>query len=86
MSTVFENIFGKKEGHPALYRDLCRHLELDSKTCKVLNQIVSELNLEMPAMIFIDPAVLRRGAGIPAVAESVELLRELYYKWFGGAI
>ncbi len=86
MSTVFENIFGRRVGHPVLYRELCRHLELDGKTRKVLNQIVSDLALEMPAMIFIDPSILRDGAKLPAVAESVEMLRELYFKWFGGAI
>jgi hypothetical protein len=37
-------------------------------------------------MIFVDPAVLREGVKLPGVAESVELIRELYFKWFGGAI
>ena len=86
MSTVFENIFGQKAGHPALYRDLCRYHDLDKKTCKVLNQIVTDLNIEKPAMIFIDPSILRSGAKLPAVADSVEMIRELYYRWFGGAI
>ena len=86
MSTIFENIFGKKEGHPALFRELCQYHELDKKTCKVLNHIVSEMNLEMPAMIFVDPGILREGIKLPKVADSVELLRELYYKWFGGAV
>ena len=86
MSTVFENIFGQKTGHPVLFKELCAHLELDKKACKVLNQIVSKLNLDKPAMIFVDPAILRSGAKLPEVADSIELLRELYYKWFGGAI
>lgn len=73
-------------GHPALFRELCAALELDKKTCKVLNQIVTDLNLDMPAMVFIDPAILREGINLPKSADSVELLRELYYKWFGGAI
>ena len=83
---VYEKIFGKQEGHPFLFRELCKYHELDKKTCRVLNQIVTELNLEMPAMIFIDPSILRAGVRIPEVAESVEMLRELYYKWFRGAI
>ena len=86
MSTVFENIFGKKAGHPALFQSLCTHLELDKKTRKVLNQIVSELNLEVPSMIFVDPSILRAGIKLPVVADSTELIRELYYKWFGGAV
>jgi hypothetical protein len=86
MSTVFENLFGKKVGHPALFRDLCIHLELDKKTCKALNQIVTELNLEMPAMVFIDPSLLRAGIKLPGVTDSVEMIRELYYRWFGGAV
>jgi hypothetical protein len=86
MSTILENIFGQKVGHPALFRALCTHHELDKKTCKVLTQIVTELKLEKPAMIFVDPAILRAGVKIPEAAESVEMLRELYYKWFGGAI
>lgn len=86
MPTVLENIFGPKVGHPALYRELCNQLELDKKTCKVLNQIVAKLNPEKPAMIFVDPTILRAGVKIPEVADSVEMLRELYYKWFGGAI
>jgi hypothetical protein len=86
VSTVFENMFGAKVGHPALFRDLCRHLELDKKTCKVLTQITTDLNLEKPAMIFVDPSALREGVKLPSVTESVELIRELYFKWFGGAI
>ncbi|MCL2117197.1 MAG: hypothetical protein FWH27_02095 [Planctomycetaceae bacterium] len=86
MITVFENIFGQSEGHPALFRELCRQHDLDKKTRKVLSQIVSELNLEMPAMIFVDPSILRAGVRMPEVAESAELLRELYEKWFGGAV
>lgn len=86
MSTVFENMFGAKVGYPALFRALCRHLELDKKTCKLLTQITTELNLENPAMIFVDPAILREGVNLPDVADSVELIRELYFRWFGGAI
>lgn len=86
MSTVFENMFGAKAGHPALFRDLCRHLELDKKTCKFLTQITTDLNLENPAMIFVDPAILREGVKLPDVADSVESIRELYFKWFGGAV
>ena len=86
MSTVFENIFGQKVGHPALFREICTNLELDKKTCKVLSQITAKISQEIPAMIFIDPTILRKGVKLPEVAESVELLRELYYKWFGGAI
>jgi len=86
MSTVFENIFGQKAGHPVLFKELCMHLELDKKVCKVLNLIVSKLNPEKPAMVFVDPTILRSGVKLPEVADSVELLRELYYKWFGGAI
>ena len=83
---MLENIFGQKVGHPALFRELCSQLELDKKTSKVLNQIASKINPEMPAMIFVDPLVLRKGVKLPEVADSVELLRELYFKWFGGAI
>lgn len=86
MSTIFENIFGKKEGHPALFRELCQQHELDKKTCKVLHQIVSDMNLEMPAMVFVDPSILRSGVKLPDMADSVEMLRDLYYKWFGGSI
>jgi hypothetical protein len=83
---MLENIFGQKVGHPVLFRELCTNLELDKKTSKVLNQIASKLNPEMPAMIFVDPTIMRKGVKLPEVADSVELLRELYYKWFGGAI
>lgn len=86
MSTVFENLFGSKVGHAALFRHLCKHLELDKKTCRLLNQIVSELNLEKPAMIFVDPAILREGIKLDSMIDSVETLRELYFRWFGGAI
>ena len=37
-------------------------------------------------MIFVDPSALREGVKLPSVTESVELIRELYFKWFGGAI
>ena len=86
MPTVLENIFGPKVGHPALYRALCNQLELDKKTCKVLSNIVSKFSPEKPAMIFVDPTIMRAGVKIPEVVDSVEMLRELYYKWFGGAI
>ena len=86
MSSMIENIFGQKVGHPVLFRELCTQLELDKKTSKVLSHITSKLNPEMPAMIFVDPTILRKGAKLPEVAESLELLRELFYKWFGGAI
>jgi len=86
MPTVLENLFGQKTGHPALFRDLCTNLELDKKTCKVLNQIITKLNLDIPTMIFVDPSILRAGIKLPEVADSVELIRELNYKWFGGAI
>ena len=86
MSTVFESMFGPKEGHPALFRDLCRELDLDKKICKVLTQITTEMNLEKSAMIFVDPSVLREGVKLPGVADSVELIRALYFRWFGGAI
>jgi len=83
---MLESLFGQKTGHPALFRDLCTNLELDKKTCKILNQIVTKLNLDKPAMIFVDPSVLRAGVKFPEMAESVDLIRELHYKWFGGAI
>jgi len=86
MSTILDNFFGKKTGHPALFQELCKYHDLDKKTCKVLNHIVAELKLEKPGMIFIDPSILRAGIKIPDMAESVEMLRELYYRWFGGAI
>ena len=86
MSSVFENIFGQKVGHPVLFREFCTTLELDKKTVKILSQITSKFSSEMPAMIFIDPTIIRKGVKLPEVADSVELLRELYYKWFGGAI
>jgi hypothetical protein len=86
MPTVLENIFGQKVGHPSLYKELCSHLELDKKTCKVLNQIITKQKKKKPAMIFVDPAILRSGVKFPEVQDSAELLRELYYKWFGGAI
>ena len=86
MSSVLESIFGQKVGHPVLFREFCRSLELDKKTVKVLSQISSKICPEMPAMLFIDPTVMRKGVKLPEVADSVEILRELYYKWFGGAI
>jgi len=86
MSSVLENIFGQKVGHPVLFREICTNLELDRKTVKVLSYITAKISPEMPAMIFVDPSILRKGAKLPEVAESVELLRELYYKWFGGGI
>jgi len=86
MSSVLENIFGQKVGHPVLFREFCTSLELDKKTVKVLNQITAKICPEMPAMIFVDPTIMRKGVKLPEVADSVELLREMYYKWFGGAI
>jgi hypothetical protein len=83
---MLENIFGQKAGHPALFREICTQLELDKKTGKILNQIATKINQEMPTMIFVDPNILRKGAQLPEAADSVELLRELYYKWFGGSI
>jgi hypothetical protein len=59
---------------------------LDKKTSKILNQIAAKINPEIPAMVFVDPNILRHGVKLPEVTDSVELLRELFYKWFGGAI
>ena len=86
MSTVFDNIIWKRVGHPALFSDLCRHHALNRKTRKALNQIISELNLEKPAMIFVDPTILQEGINNCKMPESVEMLQELYGKWFGSGI
>ena len=89
MSTVFENLFSAKVGHVALFRQLCKNLELNKKTCRILNQIVTELQIENPAMIFVDPSIIREGIKLPFVAdeeEDTEMLREIYFRWFGGAI
>jgi len=86
VSTVLGNLFAAKKGPAALFRDLCQVHDLDKKTVKFLTQITTELNLEQPAMIFIDPTVLRKGVTLSSVGDSVVQIRELYYRWFGGAI
>jgi len=84
--TVFGSLFAAKKGPAALFRELCNIHDLDKKTVKLLTQITTELNLEQPAMVFIDPTVLRKGVTLPSVNDSVTQIRELYYRWFGGAI
>jgi hypothetical protein len=76
----------KKTGHPRLFQDLCQIHELDKKTVKLLLQIVQKLNMEQPSMIFANPDILRKSIMLPSIADSAETIRELYYRWFGGAI
>ena len=84
--SAFTSFFASKIGHSALFRDLCQVHELDKKTTKLLTQITLELVPEQQGMVFIDPEILKKAVGMSEYADSVELIRELYYKWFGGAI
>lgn len=84
--SAFASIFASKVGHPALFRDLCQVHELDKKTTKLLTLITNELVPDQPGLVFIDPEILKKAVGMPEHADSTDLIRELYYKWFGGAI
>ena len=84
--SALTSFFAPKVGHPVLFRDLCQVHELDKKTTKLLTQITQELIPEQQGMVFIDPEILKKAVGMSEYADSVDLIRELYYKWFGGAI
>ncbi|MDR1493445.1 MAG: hypothetical protein LBT05_12090 [Planctomycetaceae bacterium] len=85
MSVSIKRLLGFQTGRHALFRELCNHHKLDKKTKKLLLQIINELGVESPAMIFIDPQVLANAMSLPGIAHSVGAIRDLFYTWFDGS-
>ncbi len=77
-------MFGPRTGHKHLYAELVRFHELDRKTKLLLKEIIQKFDVQRPAELFVDPAILLKAIKSPAFAESVDDLQELYKSWFGG--
>jgi hypothetical protein len=82
MSVSLKNWLNFNSGHAALFRDLCQYHQLNKTTKLLLLQIVKELGIERPAMIFIDPAILTKAMSLPSMADSVNAIQELFYTCF----
>jgi hypothetical protein len=85
MAVSLKHLLGFHTGHFALFRELCKTHKFDKKTKKLLFQIVNELGMECPAMIFIDPSVLCKAMSLPCLSDSANMIRDLFYTWFDGA-
>ncbi|MDR1382822.1 MAG: hypothetical protein LBJ67_03095 [Planctomycetaceae bacterium] len=84
MSVSLKHLLGFRTNHFALFYELCNNHKLDKKTKKLLFQIVNELGIASPGMIFIDPSILANALSLPSMADSVSTIRDLFYTWFGG--
>lgn len=79
------NIFSEKKGHKALFTELCKlhNLDKDKIVRPLLERIITAYNVEKPAVIFYDPAVMKQAIADPQFAKEKDTLRELCYRWYG---
>ncbi|MDR0870502.1 MAG: hypothetical protein LBN39_06880 [Planctomycetaceae bacterium] len=79
----FAGIFGPRTGHQPLFSDLCRFHNIDKKTRQLLKDVTDKLQLERPAELFVEPALLQKAMNSPEFSNSTEDLQALYKAWFG---
>lgn len=79
-------LFGPKEGHPALYAELCKLHALDRKTKSLLDQMIQVLNMKQPSLLFVDVSWFQKAIARPEFSEQADALREISFKWFGRRI